>query len=268
MIAAEQAANFIVGERECGAEALSLSAHCVTVEADADCAAEIRVTSSRGGVPFRVRSSAPWVSVEPEHGFTPARLRIRAESAGLAPGHHPSSLTLSCPDAGVEVSLPVIVKVGPLTCIETRPAHLSYYVDEKCHWGDEAFLWNAGQAHQLSVPALQTESSGSTRHRFVAWSDGGAPVHTIEGRRASQQIVGVFSTEHRLEFESTPGGTVRVSPESPDGFYPDGMLVDLRAEPEAGFRFAGYSGGFEGNTAAVELALEEPTKIRAIFEPV
>ena len=125
--------------------------------------------------------------------------------------------------------------------VSTNPLGLTVIVDGEEVTTPTVFDWTPGSKHTLSVPTHEQARPGS-RYRFARWSDqGAARVRTITATSATTLYEGNFVAAHRISTRVHPegAGTVTISPESSDGYYPLRSRVTMSAEPTAGsdYRF-------------------------------
>ncbi len=134
--------------------------------------------------------------------------------------------------------------------IDTYPSGLPVVIDGEARVSPQSFDWTPGQRHTLSAPAQATGADDNTQHRFARWSDGGTPEHEIEIQAGGTVYIANYASYLRVRTAVTPAGsgTVEISPPSPDGFYPFGTTLFLKAVPDAGFRFFNWSPGAGGTT--------------------
>ena len=130
--------------------------------------------------------------------------------------------------------------------ISTNPLGLTVVVDGEEVTTPAVFDWTPGSEHTLSVPSPQAQPG--SRYRFGRWSDDGVRARPVIGR--TRTVVATsdvtlyeanFIAAHRVSTRVRPegAGTVTISPNSPDGYYPLRSPITMSAEPAAGsgFRF-------------------------------
>lgn len=133
------------------------------------------------------------------------------------------------------------------TTITTFPAGLQIVVDGETHTAPKAFEWAPGERHTIGVPEVQ--GAGAIRHVFGRWTDDGAATHAITVNPDIRVYAAAFVRQARLQIAAnTPDGEVAATPASPDGYYSDGTVVEVRARPNTGAFFGGWTG--TGVTAA------------------
>ena len=124
--------------------------------------------------------------------------------------------------------------------VSTNPLGLAVIVDGEEVTAPATFDWSPGSEHTLRVPSPQVRSDG--RYRFGRWSDaGGSDTRTIFATTDTTLYEANFVAAHRITTRVRPegAGTVTISPESSDGYYPLRSEVTMAAEPTAGsdYRF-------------------------------
>ena len=124
--------------------------------------------------------------------------------------------------------------------ISTNPAGLEIVVDGQQMTAPARFRWGPGSEHTLEVPSPQFRDGA--RFLFGRWSDDGARAHTITATRETTLYQASFIAQHRVTTTALPAGagSVRVRPETPDGYYTLRTPVDVSASPNPGFRFLAW----------------------------
>jgi len=76
-----------------------------------------------------------------------------------------------------------------------------------------------------------------------------------------------WTTQYELTIEIVPegSGTVELSPPSEDGYYDDGEVVTLTANPEPAYAFAYWSGDLSGTDNPGTLIMDGPKSVTANF---
>ncbi|HMB69368.1 MAG TPA: NHL repeat-containing protein, partial [bacterium] len=80
-----------------------------------------------------------------------------------------------------------IQKWGWGTVVETDLPGLDFRVDETPYHAGEIFDWAAGEKHRVSVPSPQPVGL-TTKHDYVAWSDGGGPTHVVTATGGNARV--------------------------------------------------------------------------------
>jgi uncharacterized protein (TIGR03437 family) len=64
--------------------------------------------------------------------------------------------------------------------IVTNPAGMKIEIDGRSNWPGPGygFIWGEGHTHTLNAPLEQSDATGR-KYRFVGWSDGGDPAHSV-----------------------------------------------------------------------------------------
>ena len=75
---------------------------------DGDTSEQTLSVEANGATDFTVEDDAPWLTVTPQDGTTPASLRVTTDSSGLAPGRHVAQITVSAEDATSAVATVVL----------------------------------------------------------------------------------------------------------------------------------------------------------------
>lgn len=128
--------------------------------------------------------------------------------------------------------------------------------------GARTFSWVPGST--CSVNPVPVQTSGESRLRFVAWTDGSSANPRIFTASSSLNAIGInYANEHRLVTSVNPGnaGAISVSPVSADGWYAAGSTLQLTATPAAGYAFRSWTGVGSNGT----LLLNSPASITGDF---
>lgn len=115
------------------------------------------------------------------------------------------------------------------------------------------------------IGAVTPQMAGPSRYTFVSWSDGGAATHNISVPLVNTTYTANFTLEHPLTTAASPatGGTV-----SPGGFFAAGSLAAVTAMPAAGWRFFRFSGDSTSNVSPLNLTMDGPKSVTALFLPL
>ncbi len=142
--------------------------------------------------------------------------------------------------------------------VDTAPTGLVVAVDGGNITGPTTFWWAPGTVHPLAVPSPQ--GSGSTRERWVSWSDGGARNHSI-AVVAPTTLTATFVTEHEVVLLSSPSAlTIEV-----DGLpYRTPAAVWLGDGETHTFGAPTPQGGASGIRYPFSTWTDSPTRVRAI----
>ena len=124
------------------------------------------------------------------------------------------------------------------TTISTNPPGLELVVDGVRVTAPATFDWPRGSEHRIEAPAFQTAGDGA-RFLFGRWTDDGERAHVVTADPDTTWLQANFIVQHRLPLRAfnADQGTVRIRPESPDGYYTVGTRVELTAVPNNGYRF-------------------------------
>jgi M6 family metalloprotease-like protein len=130
-----------------------------------------------------------------------------------------------------------------------------------------------GSSIELSVDSVQTDEPGRSKYEFLSWSDGGARTHNIIAREIPDTIVAHVAAGYRLrimiEGPSTAAVTSEVAGDIGAGVYlAEGSRVTLRAAPQAGAVFAGWTGDTTANRDTLTLVMQRPFDLMANFVAV
>ena len=147
------------------------------------------------------------------------------------------------------------------TVIASNPDKIPVVVDGRTVTTPAEFDWPAGSRHTIGVADIAVEGADLW---FARWSDFGERTHTVVASPATTVYTAHMRRMYRLPVRPTPagGGQVKMQPDPEAGFVPDGRLVELEAQPAAGFTFANWSGlGFfsaHGSANPIRIAATSP----------
>lgn len=129
--------------------------------------------------------------------------------------------------------------------IDTFPSGLNVVVDGQTVRTPQSFQWSAGETHRLQAIESVATTSANTQYRFARWSDGAAIDHDITVNANTTVYLANYAQYMRLRTGVAPegAGSVDVTPFSPDGLYPVGTTLLIRATPNEGFRFFRWTAG-------------------------
>ena len=158
------------------------------------------------------------------------------------------------------------------TTITTVPEGLPIVVDGVPGVSPQAFPWTPGSQHSISVSA---QFGTDPLYRLAGWTDGGFATHTVTASTAVTVLAAVFQRLHSVSIVAAGNGSVSLYPPSPDGYYPERMLLKITATPGAGSKLYMWSGlpDLQSNgygLASENAVLEVPTvstSYTAFFTP-
>ncbi len=130
------------------------------------------------------------------------------------------------------------------------------------------FDWEPGSTHTLN--AEERRESGDTRVIFARWSNDGPRSQSITVNANETHYTAHYVRQFRPALLAREGGSIRISPSSADGFYPEGADITLQALPTAGIPFAGWTGRFRlghgGSENPITFTLRDPgIRYEAVF---
>lgn len=117
-----------------------------------------------------------------------------------------------------------------------------------------------------TAPSWHRRQRFGTRYRFRQWSDGVAERNRsfavpVRGDSLDAEV----EVEHHLGLALWPtqgGGAVTADPPSDDGYYPEGTVVTLTAEPAEGQDLVGWLGDATG-TGTASVRMDGPRVVEA-----
>jgi uncharacterized protein (TIGR03437 family) len=157
----------------------------------------------------------------------------------------------------------VTANFGSAITVSTSPPGLQIVVDGVTLTAPQSFSWTAGSSHTVGVNSPQ--GGGGSRSVFTSWSDGGAQTHTITAPTTATSYTASLKTQYLLTTAVSPGGsgTITASPTSPDGYYDNGVSVQLTAAPAG--QFANWGGDLSGSVNPQAIVMGAPRSVTANF---
>ncbi len=147
--------------------------------------------------------------------------------------------------------------------VQTNPAGRTFTVDGTAYIAAQTFSWTPGSSHSIDATSLQSGGSG-TQYAWSSWSDGGAIAHTV-APNSNTTYTANFTTQYFLTLTAGAGGNV--SPAS--GFFGSGESIQIRATPNTGFSFGGWTGSgtgsFTGSSNPATVTMNGPISETASF---
>lgn len=149
--------------------------------------------------------------------------------------------------------------------ITTNPPGLGLVIDGVPATAPHSFQWTAGSSH--TIGAVAPPAAGGTRHVFSRWSDGGAQTHAITVPETNTVYTADFLAQHLLTVSANPSGAglVQITPSSADGYYNNGVVVQLTAAAGGGFRFVNWGGDLSGEVSPAAIAVNGPRTVSGVF---
>jgi uncharacterized protein (TIGR03437 family) len=140
---------------------------------------------------------------------------------------------------------------SPVTTIATDPPGLTVTVNNVPYLSPVAFTWTPGSVHTVAVAAQAAlPRDADRRFLFREWSDGGERERQVTAGGEPAAITARFRTQHRISVQTAPrmGGAATLEPLSPDGFYDEGAVLQVKAVPAEPYKFFGWSGQAPGGS--------------------
>lgn len=220
-------------------------------------------------IAFDATSNCEDVALSLANPVAPVNTFVVVRSIGRAPGSYPCQLTVDSPYALAPLLLPVTVNAIRPTVIDTDPPGRSYFVDGLSYQGRRTFNWAPGTSHTISTTFTQPVDD-NTRFRFLNWSIGSFQTQTVIASAEGAEITLRMTPEYRLQTVAQPanGGSIGVNPFSGEGFYGQGTVVNLTAQPAGGFQFANWNGvdsSTISNPALATITMNAPRVVTANF---
>jgi uncharacterized protein (TIGR03437 family) len=212
------------------------------------------------------------VSIDPpsSDGFYPLRARLRVTatpadgfqllrwSTSTSRSANPRWFTLTGPSA---ISATFVRE--EVTTLATDPPGRVLTVDGVSMSAPASFAWVRGESHTVGIGSLE---SGFVRYRFAGWTDGASQTRTITGTGSAATYTAKFVRQFQLTVQTnSTANSVAVLPSSPDGYYDEGAVLQLTAQPARFFAFLGWSGDLAGSATTVTLVMDSQKVVQAAF---
>lgn len=116
------------------------------------------------------------------------------------------------------------------TTVSTNPEGLEILVDGRRVVTPAQFRWSPGSTHSLQ--ALSPQTIGAQRFVFGRWNDEGDSQRTVTAGPESTWFEANYIVQQRMLACADPSGdgTVRVRPDSRDGYFVAGASIELEAD--------------------------------------
>jgi uncharacterized protein (TIGR03437 family) len=146
--------------------------------------------------------------------------------------------------------------------IASDPPTMRLVVDGQTVTAPASFVWAGGSTHRINAQQqVQFNTAETARYRYDSWDDGGEAEHDITaGTEFNRVITAKYTTQFLLTTQGGPGGTLQLSPPSPDGFYDAGSEVAITPVASEGFGFSSW-----GDDGSESIRIEDQTYISASF---
>jgi len=162
-------------------------------------------------------------------------------------------------------------------CQESKHRPIDVYLTVESERGSptppvgENYL-NWGMTITASVDSPVAGETG-TRYVCIGWTGtgsvppGGAATSVTFTITENSSITWLWKTQYELTLQILPegSGTVELSPAGEDGYYDDGVVVRLTANPKSAYVFASWSGDLSGTNNPETLTMDGPKSVTANF---
>ena len=157
----------------------------------------------------------------------------------------------------------------PVVRVTSTVDPFAVYVDGRLRMGPIALSpRDYSRAVELRVDEVRpAPGPGLLRHRFERWSNGGPILQWINLPRQGWELRAEIVPEFPLSIAvAQPGrGNVVVEPSSDDGYYRNGTLVQVVAQPAVGWAFSGWIGEIGTQDPTARFQIVRPTYLKAGF---
>jgi uncharacterized protein (TIGR03437 family) len=177
------------------------------------------------------------------------------------------------PVASFRVEAPTLAYVAhftqsPLVTFATDPPNIPITVNGTRGNGPRTVVVASPGA---SIPVIADPTIvlgiGSDQWVFDGWSDGGAATHNVTlGNPPYPTITARFHMQHLVTAATSGVGTVTVTPSSSSGYYDEGTVLTITANPGTGYQFTGWSRDLSGASPTQTLTVTDQTYVLATFQ--
>ncbi|MBY0505270.1 MAG: hypothetical protein K2X03_15260 [Bryobacteraceae bacterium] len=105
--------------------------------------------------------------------------------------------------------------------------------------------WQPGQEHTIEAPEVNG-ATALTRYQYVRWAHGGDRQQRVTLTDGGRLLVVHYAQDVLVRVGAGTGGTARLEPPSPDGFYRMGTPIRVVAEAAEGFSYLSWTAGVGG----------------------
>jgi uncharacterized protein (TIGR03437 family) len=159
--------------------------------------------------------------------------------------------------------------LGQIT-VTTDPPGLSVEVNGAECVSPCTFDEPAGASLLLRAPE-KIQMGEASRYEFVNWSgQPPGPSAEVVFDSEARTVTAVYRGAHRLSATSDPEGGARFTfrPASPDGFYPEGVSVQVIVEGNPGYKFIKWGQDLNTRSAVEWVTILGPVNVLAFLEKV
>lgn len=182
----------------------------------------------------------------------------------------PREREISVPVGSMGYNLTAYFEVLGQITITTNPPGLPVQVDGADCATPCTFDQGAGQTLSVSAPA-HIQFGESSRYDFTAWPgqpDGGEQTFTFDSE--AHTYTAAYRGAHLVHAYSDPEGGAKFTftPPTPDGFFPEGTRVEVKAEANPGFKFIKWGEDLNSRSTQDWFTVHGPMNILAYMEKV
>jgi uncharacterized protein (TIGR03437 family) len=153
----------------------------------------------------------------------------------------------------------------PLHVVDSMPRGAQVSVDGVTYFTPVSLAWAPGSTHVLNTLSPQLRGNSTHRFTFREWEDGSAGVRQVTATEEGATYTAKFLEEYLLSRSTVGGGTIQVSPPSPEGFYEAGSTVSLTALPGVGGTLRYWVGDLAGNSPTQDVVMDQQRSVLANF---
>ena len=209
-------------------------------------------TSPDGYLPDRYPFLA---SAQPANGY--GFIRWTGATSLGAFGSSVSNTAAAVEVTGIAANYQATFTNGPITTVNSEPLGALVLVDGLSYFTPVNFSWTPSSTHTLNYTASQLQGTNSLRYQFVAWEDGSTGPRTVTAAGSSATYTAKFNKQYLITSGTIGAGTVALSPPSADGFYDEGTVVQVMANPGSGQTLRYWLGDLAGNSTPTSVTADQ-----------
>ena len=180
---------------------------------------------------------------------------------GLSVSNTPAAVEVT----GITANYQATFTNGPITTVDSQPRGALVLVDGLSYFTPANFSWAPSSTHTLDYTATQLQGTNSLRYQFVSWEDGSTGPRTVTATSLSATYTAKFNKQYLVTSSYIGTGSVTLSPSPADGFYDEGTVVQVVANPGSGQTLRYWLGDLAGNNATTSITADQTRFVIANF---
>jgi uncharacterized protein (TIGR03437 family) len=152
---------------------------------------------------------------------------------------------------------------GPVTTFTSNPPARLVIVDSASYSTPVSFAWPVGSSHTVDINTTQPDF---IHYKFLSWSDGGQTARTVIASAQGATYNANYTTQHGFTTQVlTRGGSISLNPSTSDGFYDEGTVVQLTANPPNSNVLLEWDGDLRGRTNPASVTVDGQKLVYASY---